>query len=242
MEPSRQNMQPEWKPQSTRALPARMAGLMKAIAAYIDASDLKPGDCLPPERELMTELSVGRSTLREVIRHWQALGVVESRKGSGTYLLRRISPDTVHLPLTIDTRRSGLLQMLEVRRGLEVEASALAAIRARKDDLEKLEARLVGMEAVFRQKGCAGSEDLAFHLSVYEASGNPLFEQLLSQMRDSVQALFSMSSIRVDFAARSFPFHRELFEAIAAKDPGAARDKTLSILAIVEEDIKDMLL
>jgi DNA-binding FadR family transcriptional regulator len=61
-------------------------------------------------------------------------------------------------------------------------------------------------------------------------------------MRDSVQALFSMSSIRVDFAARSFPFHRELFEAIAAKDPGAARDKTLSILAIVEEDIKDMLL
>jgi GntR family transcriptional regulator, transcriptional repressor for pyruvate dehydrogenase complex len=242
MEPSRQNMQPEWKPQSTRALPARMAGLMKAIAAYIDASDLKPGDCLPPERELMTELSVGRSTLREVIRHWQALGVVESRKGSGTYLLRRISPDTVHLPLTIDTRRSGLLQMLEVRRGLEVEASALAAIRAREDDLEKLEARLVGMEAVFRQKGCAGPEDLAFHLSVYEASGNPLFEQLLSQMRDSVQALFSMSSIRVDFAARSFPFHRELFEAIAAKDPGAARDKTLSILAIVEEDIKDMLL
>jgi GntR family transcriptional regulator, transcriptional repressor for pyruvate dehydrogenase complex len=242
MEPSRQNMQPEWKPQSTRALPARMAGLMKAIAAYIDASDLKPGDCLPPERELMTELSVGRSTLREVIRHWQALGVVESRKGSGTYLLRRISPDTMHLPLTIDTRRSGLLQMLEVRRGLEVEASALAAIRAREDDLEKLEARLVGMEAVFRQKGCAGPEDLAFHLSVYEASGNPLFEQLLSQMRDSVQALFSMSSIRVDFAARSFPFHRELFEAIAAKDPGAARDKTLSILAIVEEDIKDMLL
>jgi GntR family transcriptional repressor for pyruvate dehydrogenase complex len=60
-------------------------------------------------------------------------------------------------------------------------------------------------------------------------------------MRESVQTLFGMSRVRVNFAARSFPFHRKLFEAIAAKDPDAARGNTLSILAIVEEDIKDMI-
>ncbi|WP_165820167.1 FadR/GntR family transcriptional regulator [Microvirga sp. KLBC 81] len=214
---------------------------MRAVAEYIGRSDLQPGDCLPAERVLMTELSVGRSTLREVIRHWQALGVVESRRGSGTYLLRRISPETMHLPLAVDTGRNGLLQMMEVRRGLEVEASALAAVRASADDLALIESKLQTMEAVHREKGCAGQEDLEFHLSIYDACGNPLFGQLLSQLRESVQALFSMSRLRTDFAARSFPFHRELFEAIAAKDPDAARAKTLSILAIVEEDIKDMI-
>ncbi len=189
----------------------------------------------------MAELSVGRSTIREVIRHWQALGVVESRRGSGTYLLRRISPETMHLPLAVDSGRDGLLQMLEVRRGLEVEASALAAMRAGAADLERIESKLLVMEAVHREKGCAGPEDLAFHLAIYDACGNPIFNQLLSQMRESVQILFGMSRVRVDFAARSFPFHRELFEAVAAKDPDAARAKTLLILAIVEEDIKDMI-
>ena len=234
-------MQAEWGSQIRRATPARMSGAMRAIAEYIGRSDLQPGDCLPPERELMTELSVGRSTIREVIRHWQALGVVESRRGSGTYLLRRISPDTTHLPLAIDSGRNGLLQMLEVRRGLEVEASALAAMRAVAADLERIESKLMIMEAVHRENGCAGPEDLAFHLAIYDSCGNPIFNQLLSQMRESVQVLFGMSRVRVDFAARSFPFHRGLFEAIAAKNQDAARAKTLSILAIVEEDIKDMM-
>jgi GntR family transcriptional repressor for pyruvate dehydrogenase complex len=231
----------EWGSQTRRVTSARTSGAMRAVAEYIGHSDLQPGDCLPPERELMAELSVGRSTIREVIRHWQALGVVESRRGSGTYLLRRISSETMHLPLAVDSGRNGLLQMLEVRRGLEVEASALAAMRAGAADLERIESKLLIMEAVHREKGCAGPEDLAFHLSIYDASGNPIFNQLLSQMRESVQTLFGMSRVRVDFAARSFPFHRELFEAIAAKDPDAARAKTLSILAIVEEDIKDMI-
>lgn len=234
-------MKAEWGSQTRHVTSARSSGAMRAVAEYIDRSDLQPGDCLPTERELMAELSVGRSTIREVIRHWQALGVVESRRGSGTYLLRRISPETMHLPLAVDRGRNGLLQMLEVRRGLEVEASALAAMRAGAADLERIESKLLNMEAVHREMGCAGPEDLAFHLSVYDASGNPIFNQLLSQMRESVQTLFSMSRVRVDFAARSFPFHRKLFEAIAAKDPDAARVNTLSILAIVEEDIKDMI-
>ena len=59
-------------------------------------------------------------------------------------------------------------------------------------------------------------------------------------MRESVQTRSSMSRVRVDFAPRSFPFHRKLFKAIAARDPDAARAQTLTILAIVEEDIKDM--
>ena len=65
---------------------------MRAIAGFIASAGLRPGDRLPTERQLMETLAVGRSTVREVIRKLQALGVVESRKGSGTYLLGRPRP------------------------------------------------------------------------------------------------------------------------------------------------------
>jgi GntR family transcriptional repressor for pyruvate dehydrogenase complex len=220
----------------------RAEGVMRAIADFISRSNLQPGARLPTERQLMASLAVGRSTVREVIRKLQALGVVESRKGSGTYLVRPVSADAVHLPLTIEasTLRDRLLQTLDVRRGLEVEASALAAQRRTAEDVATMEARLEEMERVHLDKGTAGREDLAFHLAIYEATHNPLFGQLLEQMREAFERFWDKPFDRPDFARRSFPFHRELFDAIRAGDEGAARSKTLAILAIVEEDIRDM--
>jgi DNA-binding FadR family transcriptional regulator len=222
------------------AVVGRQEAILKALSEFVERAGLRPGEQLPTERALMRSLRVGRSTIREVLRHWQALGVVEVRKGSGTYLKRPVSGSTVYLPLAIEAERDALLHTIEVRRGLETEAGALAALRATPDDLRDIESRLVEMERVFAKNGTAGPEDLAFHLSIYEASHNPLFGQLLSQMREAFASLFAQPFDRPDFAARSHPFHRLLFEAIVARDPDAARRHTLSILAVVEEDIVRM--
>lgn len=213
-----------------------------ALAQFVAASKLKTGDRLPAERELMSALSVGRSTIREAIRHFQALGVIETRKGSGTYLLRPISPDTVHMPLSLDTTqlRDVLLQTLQVRRGIECEAGMVAAQMRTSDDLAIIEDKLVKMETVHLEKGSSGPEDLAFHLAVYDATHNPLFRQILEQMRESFEHFWASPFDRKDFARRSFPFHRTLFDAIAAQNPERARRETLKILAVVEEDIKEM--
>ena len=225
-------------------LPAadRMAEVTRALARFIERASLKPGDRLPTERELTRALAVGRSTVREVLRQFQARGVVEPRKGSGTYLLRPLSPDAIHLPLTIDpgALRDRLLLTLEVRRGIEVEASAVAARRATRADLAIVERKLDAMEAVHIEKGTAGREDLAFHLAIYDATHNPLFGQLLGQIREAFESFFDTPFDRPDFARRSFPFHRELFDAIRAGDAPRARDRTTAILAIVEEDIVAM--
>lgn len=220
----------------------RARQVIAALADYVQHSGLKPGDRLPAERELMTALAVGRSTVREVIRHFQALGVVEARKGSGTYLLRAISASTLHMPLTLDAGhlRDVLLMTLEVRRGIEVEANMVAARRRTDMDLEIIETRLDEMERVHIAKGTSGPEDLAFHLAIYDATHNPLFRQLLEQMREAFERFWDHPFDRTDFARRSFPFHRTLFNAIAAQDPDTAREETLKILAIVEEDIKEM--
>lgn len=225
-------------------LPAsdRAGTVMKALADYIAHSGLKPGERLPTERELMQSLAVGRSTVREVIRQFQALGIMETRKGSGTYLLRGISSDTIHMPLSIDagTLREGLLATLDIRRGLEAEAGALAALRRTQADLDIIEQRLEAMEKVHLAEGTSGKYDLAFHLSVYDASHNPMFGQLLEQMREAFERFWTKPFDRPDFAGRSFPFHRTLFEAIAAQDADRARKETLTILEIVEEDIREM--
>lgn len=213
-----------------------------ALVEFVERADLKPGSRLPAERELMSALGVGRSTIREVIRKFQALGIIDSRKGSGNYLLKPISTATVHMPISIEAQslRDALLMTLEVRRGIEVEASMAAARRRTEDDIETMRIRLEEMERVHLAEGTSGKADLAFHLSIYEATHNSLFKQLLEQMREGFERFWSKPFDRPDFASRSFPFHRTLFNAIVAGDTSAARQETLKILAIVEEDIKDM--
>ncbi len=214
-----------------------------AVARHVEAVGLAVGDRIPTEHEIMAALGIGRSSVREAMRHLQALGVIETRRGTGSFLKRPVSASTIHMPLSFDTttrQRDALLQTLDVRRGLEVEASMLAACRATPADLAAMAMKLDEMERVHLQKGTAGREDLAFHLSIYGATHNPLFGQLLEQMREAFEHFFDKPFERPDFARRSFPFHRELYDAIAAGDAEKARDKTVAILAIVEEDIKDM--
>jgi GntR family transcriptional repressor for pyruvate dehydrogenase complex len=213
-----------------------------ALADYVEDARLQAGDRLPAERELMANLRVGRSTIREAIRHFQALGVIETRKGSGTYLLKPVSKATIHMPLSLNATdlRNALLQTLEVRRGIECEAGMVAARKRTARDLVLIEEKLNEMERVHLEKGTSGPEDLAFHLAIYDASHNPLFRQLLEQMRETFWQFWQHPFERQDFARRSFPFHRTLFNAIVAQDPEAAREETLKILAVVEEDIKDM--
>jgi GntR family transcriptional repressor for pyruvate dehydrogenase complex len=216
--------------------------VMDALADYVGRAALKPGDRLPTERELMAALSVGRSTIREAIRRFEALGVTETRKGSGTYLLKPISAGTIHMSLSLDTARlrDALLKTLEVRRGIEAEASMIAARRRTADDLRIIEEKLVEMERVHLATGTSGPEDLAFHLAIYDATHNPLFRQLLAQMREAFERFWEHPFDRQDFARRSFPYHRELFDAIVAQDAELARRKTLEILRVVEEDIEEM--
>jgi DNA-binding FadR family transcriptional regulator len=213
-----------------------------SLAAYIQQAALVAGDRLPAERELMAALGVGRSTIREVIRQFQALGVMETRKGSGTYLLKPITSATIHMPLSVNmgSLRDALLQTLEVRRGIECEACMAAARRRTKDDLRNIAQALDEMERVHLEKGTAGKEDLVFHLAIYDATHNPLFRQLLEQMREAFERFWDTPFDRPDFARRSFPYHRTLYNAIVAQDTEAARRETIKILDIVEEDIKEM--
>ena len=72
---------------------------------------------------------MGRSTVREALKRWEALGIVEMRQGSGAYLRVAVSPNLLHVPLVLarPSKVKNLLQILQVRRALEGEAAAICA-------------------------------------------------------------------------------------------------------------------
>lgn len=217
---------------------SRNDAVLDALAEFISKSNIKPGSKLPTERELTERLQVGRSTVREALKRWEALGIVETRKGSGSFLKMPVAPGDIHVHLTIQRQQQSLLQTLDIRRALETEASMVAAARATKEDLARMEARLDEMEEVHLREGSAGPEDWQFHLSIYDATGNPMFGQIVHHMRMPIYSFFDNPFDQKGFSSASFPIHRELFDAIAAGDIEDARAKTLAILAITEADAR----
>ena len=220
-------------------LPARDTAILDAIAGFICERGLKPGDRLPAERDLCERLKVSRPTLREALKRWAALGILDMRVGSGTYLRVPVAPGAVHFALTVQLEHAHLQRTLELRRALEAEAAELAALRANDESVAEIRRRLEHMEHVHLRYGDAPEEDWEFHLSVYRAAGNPLFGQIVGQLHTALHRFWEHPFGKSDFARRTFPMHRQLYEAIAARDPVAARRVTLDIIRIVEEDLRE---
>jgi GntR family transcriptional repressor for pyruvate dehydrogenase complex len=217
----------------------RDQAVLKALATFMVSAGLEPGARLPTERILAEMLAVSRGTIREALKRWESLGIVEMRKGSGNYLLRLVSPQSLHLPLTLDGHDlPSLLHMLEVRRALEAEAAAICAERASTAEIAVIRARLEAMERVFLAAVESSAEaDWAFHHSIIETANNPLITQMLDGMRDLMHKFWEYPLGIRDFGQASYPFHRMVFEAIARGDASAARLETLALLETVRADL-----
>lgn len=220
---------------------ARDDAVLKALAGFVAHERLQPGERLPTERILAERLKVSRNTVREALTRWEGLGLVERRQGSGTYLKAEVSPDMLHMPLTLASGSDfdGLMQTLEIRRALEAEAAALCAERATKDDIAAIAGKLETMERVFREtEGAQSDADWEFHQGIYRASGNKLFEQMIAAMLGSFHRFWEHPLGVHDFGHASFPYHRTMFERIAARDAEGARAEALKLIATVEDDLK----
>lgn len=211
--------------------------ILDAISVFVCDAQLKIGDKLPPERELVERLQVSRNTVRGALKRWEALGIIKRRKGSGTFLTADIRPGDSFLSLNIKSDPQSILNTLEIRRTLEAEAGALAALRATAEDLCEIEKCIDEVERVHQILGGAGDQDWEFHCAIYRASHNPIFEQIISGMYDAFHAFFEAPAHQ-DFADGSLSLHRDLFNAIKAQDPELARSITHKIIDISECDVR----
>ena len=206
--------------------------IVEQIQELILQGDLEPGDRLPAERELAEQLQVSRPSLREAIGVMEAQGMLEVRRGGGTYV-RDVMRESVTDPLVhlMEARPETVRDVLELRYALEEAAAGYAAERASRADLVVIEERLDALQALY-DAGSASAEDEAvadadFHLAIAEATHNPVLAHVMRSLTRVLQA----SSARSFESAHAHPEdhatlmaqHRALLESIRSGDPGEAR-------------------
>jgi GntR family transcriptional regulator, transcriptional repressor for pyruvate dehydrogenase complex len=202
------------------------AAVVAHVRHLIDHGSLKPGDRLPAERDLAHHVGVSRPTVRAGLRTLAALGVVRSRRGSGTYI-----PDG---PPTLGAEALSFLAALhkftvddvfEARRILEVGAAGLAAERATPDQLATLADEVASLFASLADRQVFLVHDINFHRGIAAATGNPIVASLVEMVASLYYERRRMTAERaVDRDLRdAADAHRQIYQAIRAHDVERAR-------------------
>jgi DNA-binding FadR family transcriptional regulator len=219
----------------------RGVAVLDALADMIERAGLQVGDMLPPEITLAEHLGVGRSTIREALNRWEGLGLIRRRRGAGTFLAARVQSSKGLVPTMIRLEGEALLRLLEVRRALEnvaVRKAALNATPAQRDmiaDRCKKLLKLVNARKPWRKA------DAEFHGAIYEASGNPLFGQILVNLDDALKRSDESPFGRTDFGLASFPLHQILCDGVLQGDPDLAAAGINKIIDSVANEIRSLI-
>lgn len=194
------------------------------LARSIEDGSLKHGTRLPGEIELARQLGVSRPVVREAIAYLKAEGIVESRHGRGLFVNRQ---ETLKLRLgEIDASEKAILEFLELRRGLEVEAAQLAALRRTAQDLKRMEAAIAALNAADEAGEESAQHDLTFHLAIADAARNPQFRRVLQFVSKPLLASIQEMRAKDRGAAKRIDKrradHDRILDRIRARDAGGA--------------------
>ncbi len=216
----------------------RGVAVLDALADMVERSGLKIGDRLPPEVSLAATLGVGRSTIREALNRWEGLGIIRRRRGDGTYLSARVQTSRGLVPTMVRLEGEALLRLMEIRRTLENDVvrkatiNATAAQRRQISDLCDILLTEVNAGRPWRKA------DHAFHGAIYDATGNPMYGQLLVNLDHALERGGSSPFAADNFGLASFPLHRDLADAILAADVEQAVATINRLLDTVEVEVK----
>lgn len=196
------------------------------VRRLIDRGALMPGARLPPERDLARQVGVSRPTVRAGLRTLAALGVVRSRRGSGTYI--PVGPPTLGveaLSFLAALHKFTVGDVFEARRILEVGAAGLAAERGTSDQMATLADEVAGLFASLTSRQVFLVHDINFHRSVAAASGNPIVASLVEMVASLYYERRRTTAERAtDRDLRdAADAHRRIYQAIRARDAEAAR-------------------
>jgi len=207
----------------------RTGEVVERLAAEISSGRMAPGARLPTEQELTAALGVSRTVVREAVAVLRAEGLVETRQGVGAFVVR----DVQRRPFRIDPDGlrsiAEVVQIMELRTGVEVEAAGIAAERSNAASRARIAKALAAIDTALAAGGAAIDEDFAFHQAIAEATGNPHFMRFLEFLG---RFLIPRQSVRMgqrspkelrSYLQRIQNEHRAIAGAIGAGDVAAAR-------------------
>jgi GntR family transcriptional regulator, transcriptional repressor for pyruvate dehydrogenase complex len=206
--------------------PVRRQPLVDQVLSYLQqriADGTFPvGSKLPTEPELMAQLAVGRSTLREAMRVLAHMGLVDVRAGDGTYVC---APPPEAEPLGQRLRRAKIFEVYEVRHTLERECVRLAAQRRDEEDIARLQ------EAVQKRRALLAPEheqefidvDITFHIAIADATKNAVLADLYRAFVNVHRDAWMQANRVPGLNEQGQVLHEKIAEAIAQRDPQRAQ-------------------
>ncbi len=206
------------------------------IRDLLESGELHPGDKLPPERKLAELFKVSRSSLREAIRALQESGVLESRRGDGTYISLPVGSDLLApFAEVLTQQRVRLWQFFQFRIAIEPQIARLAAQERTDGHLEALHHLLDMQEREVIADEKNGFADLHFHQLIAMATGNPLFVDLVTRAEAKLAETRNESLQSEERMQRSLLAHKEIYSTIAGRDQDGAENAMRTHLQQIEK-------
>jgi len=209
------------------------------IKRLIIDGELKPGDQLPPERELIKQLGVSRPSLREALNSLVTMGFLEVRQAKRTFV-KSVSSKLIEDPLSLLIKADDqkIFDLIEVRKAIETWAAYHAAQKASREDIEQLDTIIREMKRAFEEGRSWEKQDADFHLAIAQATHNTIHMHIMSGiydlLRESVGRVFR-DRVKIK---KLLDQHYKIFNAIKNHSPDKARERTLEHLNYVESEVK----
>jgi len=216
------------------------AQIVDQVKSLIANGKLKPGDALPPERELMKVFNVSRPTLREALNTLSTMGFVQMAQRRRTRV-KSLVPSNITEPLhhLLKEDINVSLELIESRSIIETGNVRLAARRAKEEDIERLEKCLEKMGQKLRDNKSFTDEDAAFHLAIAEASHNKIQTHLMLSIYDLLKEKVGLCYYN-DETDYMYKQHCDIVEAIKARDEVLAQTRMEAHLSYVESLLNRM--
>lgn len=193
------------------------------ILGLVKSGSLKPGDQLPPERELAVSLHVSRPSVREAIRGLTILGVIRTRQGGGAYV-SELDADVLLEPLHffISLEESNIRELYDARMLIESNVASRAADNITPEQLARLEAILVDQATHLDDPAKFRESDSAFHDVIWKSCANAFLTRIGRSLNVIGLEFRRMASETPGVLAQSHKDHQRIVDALKARDAAAA--------------------
>jgi DNA-binding FadR family transcriptional regulator len=199
--------------------PRRSQEVAAHIKTLIRDNKLKPGEKLPNEMELCGHFAVSRPTVREAVKVLVSQGIIEIRRGKGTFVRQMpgISEDPLGLDFIVNPNMR--LVLIEARIIIEPGVARLAAQKADDQAIAAIGASVKEMEDIVLQNNVNIEVELNFHRSIAEATKNPVITRIIPIIMESITKTYRDAPRTTEDHRHALEEHRRIYQAIAARDP-----------------------
>ncbi|MEV7619603.1 FCD domain-containing protein [Microbacterium sp. NPDC089321] len=210
---------------------------IEKIKAMIVSGELRPGDRLPPEKELAEHLGLSRNSLREAVKALEIIRVLDVRRGDGTYVTS-LEPHLLleAISFVIDMHDDdSLLELFAVRRMLESQAAGIAAQAASDEQSRALIDEVASIDAETVTVDDLVAHDVRFHSDIVRLTGNGYLLSLVESLSSrTIRARVWRGLTEQDAVERTISEHRAIAEAIAQHDSALATSLATAHVAGIE--------